>query len=417
MNSEELEQSLRAEFENYLKDVVAEMRQSVSDFQEKINADFDKHKEKLAGSLRELDEKFGGERELEVSFTESVAEHLKLARDDGARITANAIAEAEKLEEPKEEGPDFDNLSNAIADISKKDSQSEILKALVNHASEYTPRGAFFIVKNEHLVGWRVFGREDHEDPKAVREVFFPVASNTALSSSVKALSTVSDTDADGEDDVMYRNKLGFEDPHNMYAVPLIARGRGVAVLYADSGSEGDSVNIAAIESLMRVAGLTVEVLAGAPQVARPKAEEAESVAKDVEEVVEAAPVVEEQQEAPVETSFENEFSAEPEAVEPAKEESEFQPVAPVATFDAGVDVPEPSYEEESIEEPVAEADGGEYSFESPAEEFEAPSFEDSATDEVEEYPVAKETESPAWEAAEPEAKETETPAWEAAEP
>ena len=404
MNSEELEQSLRTEFENYLKDVVAEMRQSVSDFQEKITADFDKHKEQLAESLRELDEKFDGDKELEVSFSESVTEHLKLAKDEGARITATAIAEAEKLEEPAEEGPDFENLSQAIDDISAKDSQSEILKALVNHASEYTPRGAFFIVKNEHLVGWRVFGREDHEDPKAVREVFFPVASNTALSSSVKDLSTVSSTQADSEDDVMYRNKLGFENPDNMYAVPLVARGRGVAVLYADSGSEGESVNIGAIESLMRVAGLTVEVLAGAPQVARPKPEESDVVAEEVEETSEASPVVEEAPDAPVEAGFESEYSEEPEAVEESsesevEEESEFQPVAPVAAFDAGTDIPEPTYEEEAVEEPAAEADAGDYSFDSPAAEYEVPSFDEGSADEVEEYPVAEEAES--WDASE----------------
>ena len=47
-----------------------------------------------------------------------------------------------------------------------------------------------------------------------------------------------------------------------MFAVPLIARNRGVAVLYADSGSDGEAVNLEAIESLVRVAGLTVELRA-----------------------------------------------------------------------------------------------------------------------------------------------------------
>ena len=39
MNSEELEQSLRTEFESYLKNVLADMRQEVSDFQKQ----FDQH--------------------------------------------------------------------------------------------------------------------------------------------------------------------------------------------------------------------------------------------------------------------------------------------------------------------------------------------------------------------------------------
>jgi len=399
VNSEELEQSLRAEFENYLKDVVADIRQSVSDFQEKISADFDRHKEQLEESLRELDQKVGSDKELEVSFTGSVAEHLKLARDEGARITAAAIAEAEKLEEPVEEALDFSNLSQAICDISSKDSQSEILKALVNHAAEFTPRGAFFIVKNEHLVGWRVFGREDHEDPKVVREVFFPVATNTALSASVQSLLTVSDTPPDCEDDVMYRNKLGFKNPEKMFAVPLIARGRGVAVLYADSGSEGHQVNIAAIEALMRVAGLTVEVLASAPAVTRQKDDAAEPAG--FAEPAPAEPV-------PAESDFD---SAEPDqgpaaddfsggGFSPAEEVSDggyateyepsdsvaveespapevadsydFQPVAPAAEFEPEAETSEAVYEEaaEEVVSEEAQFESSEHPFESPVPQY-----------------------------------------------
>jgi hypothetical protein len=58
-----------------------------------------------------------------------------------------------------------------------------------------------------------------------------------------------------------------------MYAIPLVARGRGVAVLYADGGPNQDSVEIDAIEALVRVAGLTVELLASASGVVRPQAE------------------------------------------------------------------------------------------------------------------------------------------------
>jgi len=47
-----------------------------------------------------------------------------------------------------------------------------------------------------------------------------------------------------------------------MFAIPLVARGRGVAVLYADYGAEGEGVNVEALETLVRFAGLTVEVLA-----------------------------------------------------------------------------------------------------------------------------------------------------------
>ncbi len=58
-----------------------------------------------------------------------------------------------------------------------------------------------------------------------------------------------------------------------MFAIPLVARGRGVAVLYADYGTEGESVNVEALEILVRIAGLTVELLA-ASQGAKPTREQ-----------------------------------------------------------------------------------------------------------------------------------------------
>lgn len=298
MNSEELELSLRTEFENYLKSALAEVKQEVSDFQDQIAARFDEQKKSLQEKIeRDLDEqksdfsrlfqefseKFDKDSEIEDSFKESVAEHLKLARDEGARITATAIAEAEKMEEDSSSAAaaaasaNFTDLRDAINEISGKDSQSEILKSLVNHAAQYTPRGAFFIVKNEHLVGWRVFGTEEQENPHAVREVFFPISSETTLSASVKNLETVETGYGNYPDDSIYLNQLDFDQPEKMFAIPLVARGRGVAVLYADAGTNGEKVNVEALETLVRVAGLTVEVLASSKNAARPAAESSQA--------------------------------------------------------------------------------------------------------------------------------------------
>lgn len=266
MNSEELERSLRAEFENYLKDVFSEIKQEISGFQEKLDSEFKEHRVRVDAALEELSQKASADRILEESFTESVTEHLRLAKDEGARITAMAIAEAEELHgsasASEEIQAGFQNLRDAISDISSKDSQAEILKALVHHAAEHTPRGAFFIVKNEHLVGWRVFGREDHDGPDVVRELFFPLSAKTALGEAVDTLATVSGIVEGYEDDEIYLQKLGFGKSSKMVAIPLVARGRGVAVLYADAGENGGHVNSEALESLVCVSGLTVELLA-----------------------------------------------------------------------------------------------------------------------------------------------------------
>ena len=276
MNSEELEQSLRTEFESYLKNMLADMRQDVSEFQKQFEAEFEKHKTQLDDAFQNFSARLSADRELEKSFTEAVVEHLRLSRDEGARITATAFAEAEEMEKQNAaefaetvETPaptvSYSEIRDAVNDISSKTTQSAILKTLVQHAAQFTPRGAFFIIKNEHLVGWRVFGKDgETADEQSVREVFFPVAASTVLGESVRSLSAVESSYGTYSDDSIYLNKLEFGQPAQMYAVPLVVRGRAVAVLYADQGAEGEKINLEGLETLVRVAGLTVEILASA---------------------------------------------------------------------------------------------------------------------------------------------------------
>jgi hypothetical protein len=98
-----------------------------------------------------------------------------------------------------------------------------------------------------------------------------------------------------------------------MHAIPLTARGRSVAVLYADYGTGGVNVNVEALEAIVRIAGLTVEMLASSQtvkaenrQVAEPSFEEARSeesqqAAEAQPEVHEATPEETYQAETPVE--------------------------------------------------------------------------------------------------------------------
>jgi hypothetical protein len=286
VNSEELELSLRTEFESYLKDVYADMRQEISQLQEKIEAEFERHKSELDEVFQGMSALVQTEKELDVNFKETVVEHLRLARDEGARITATAMGEAEEMQREAaaqvEPAVGISELREAVNDISSKNTQSSILKSLVQQAAQFTPRGAFFIIKNEHLVGWRAFGAEGTSDEQTVREVFFPVAASTVLGESVRSLSPVESTFGAYTDDSIYLNKLEFGQPREMYAIPLVVRGRSVAVLYADNGNNGDKVNLDALETLARVASLTVEVLASA-RGAKPETEERAQFVKENE--------------------------------------------------------------------------------------------------------------------------------------
>jgi hypothetical protein len=284
MNSEELELSLKAEFDSYLSGVFAEMKHEVAEFQTKIDAEFEKHKSQLDDAIKTFSAKFEAERSVDKGFSESVVEHLRLARDDGAQLAATAFAEAEDMQRSSaaSSSQGFDTLRNAINDISSKTSQSSILKALTDHCSQYAPRGAFFIIRNEHFVGWRVIGSETD----AVGDIKFSISSNTLLHEAVNSLSAVESKYGAHSDDKDFLKPLSFGKPGNMFAVPLVARGRGVAVLYVDGGAENAAFNKEALETLVRVASLTVELLAasqatktgGVDEPAQPKEAEPEAV-------------------------------------------------------------------------------------------------------------------------------------------
>jgi len=264
VNSEELEQSLRAEFESYLKGVFAEMREETAEFQKKIEAEFDSQKARFDESFAAFSARFETEHQFDEGFTEAVTEHMRLARDEGAQISAKAFAEAEDMEKAAHPEVSFADIKEAINDISSKDSQSSILKSLIHHASNYTPRGAFFIIKNEHFVGWKVFGKEGTTGEDAIREIHFPISADSILGKAVTSLTTVEGSNGSFSDDSAFLDALEFGSPDRMYAIPLTARGRGVAVLYADYGHEGITLNTDALESLVKVAGMTVELLASA---------------------------------------------------------------------------------------------------------------------------------------------------------
>ncbi len=329
MNSEELELSLRTEFENYLDGVLSGMKQEIAEFQKEIDTEFDKHKSQLDEAFQHFSARFDADKVIDAAFKESVVEHLRLARDEGAEIAATAMAKAEAMEDHSSTGAGFGGIGDAIKDISSKTSQAAILEALVRHAERFTPRGVFFIIRNEHFVGWQVFGKEARTGEQQARDVHFPVSSETILADSVKSLGVAVSSSGKHAEDSLFLDSLGFGNPERMYAVPLVARGRGVAVLYADSDGD-EQVDIDALEALVRVASLTVELRASS-QGTKPRAE--------------AIPAP-----ATVEPAQEEFTEAQPEAVE-----EEYSGVSYEAAESEAVS--EPAFVSEEISAPVEAAD------------------------------------------------------------
>src|SRR6185295_9403044 len=77
-----------------------------------------------------------------------------------------------------------------------------------------------------------------------------------------KGLATWSGGPGSHSEDHLLLNRLGEERAQRIVAIPLKVRGRAVAVLYADSaGLDSESINLEALETLVTVSGMAVELL------------------------------------------------------------------------------------------------------------------------------------------------------------
>lgn len=247
MGSADLEQSLRAEVERHINERVDGLREEISRLQSQLNEGFARLGERLQTA---------GEDETDAPLMVAVAEHLRQARNAGIEAAASESTRARA-------SSDIAILKAAVDDIEQQRSQADILNALVNRAASFAPRVAFFVVKNERATGWRARGLEGTVGDASVREISLPLSSDTLLSEAVRTRATWSGSPGAHADDHQIYGHFGEEPPQRIVAIPLVAREKAVAVLYADTaGQDTDAVNLEALETLVRVAGMAVELLA-----------------------------------------------------------------------------------------------------------------------------------------------------------
>jgi hypothetical protein len=286
-----LEDSLRREIETYLESRLSAVKQEITTLQTLLN-------ESLSTFLdRQADV------QMEGSLIASITEHLHAAHERGVELAASESSRAKA-------SSDMAIVKAAIAEINEQKSQADILKALVNRASSFAPRVAFFVVKGEQATGWRGRGFEGTVGDEAIQQISLPLSADTVVGSAAKGLATWSGGPGSHAEDHLLLNRLGEEPAQRIVSIPLVVRGRAVAVLYADSaGLDSESINLEALETLVTVSGMAVGLLSAS----RPAPKKA------TEEVREEAPApsVEEPQ-----ASYEpaSEYAVQPSEVEPSYE-------------------------------------------------------------------------------------------------
>jgi len=317
-----LEDSLRREIESYLETRLSAVKQEITTLQSLLN-------ESLSTFLERQ-----GDVQMEGSLQAAITEHLHAAHERGVELAASESSRAKA-------SSDMAIVKSTIAEINEQKSQADILKALVNRSSSFAPRVAFFVIKGDQVSGWRGRGFEGTVGDDAIQQISMSLASDTVVSSAAKNLATWSGGPGSHSEDHMLLNRLGEEPAQRIVSIPLVVRGRAVAVLYADSaGLDSESINLEALETLVTVSGMAVELLSAARSSAAPK--------RAVEEAPAPAPVSVEEQPQP---SYEpaSEYSSTPEPEPESTPEPSFSGADTIQSYEPAYE-PTPAYESTPVE-------------------------------------------------------------------
>jgi hypothetical protein len=240
--TEDLEESLREGFEGYLEER-----------QRKVNEELSLLKEEFDNAFARLRESFRGESLAETSLAASITEHLRAAYQQGADDANDSSQSAASGE--------TEIIKCAVAEIAAQQTQANVLDALLRHAAHFAQRVALFVIRSEQVIGWRARGTDAAIADEEVRSIVLPLTKDTLLSYAARSRSSWSGAPGSNAEDDLLLGKLGGE-PQSISAVPLIVRGKAVAVLYADSSSPAPgAVNVEAIETLARVAEMAVDLV------------------------------------------------------------------------------------------------------------------------------------------------------------
>ncbi len=339
MVNEQLEDSLRREIESYLDSRISAIRQEISTLQSLLN-------ESLSTFLdRQADV------HMESSLVASITEHLHAAHERGVELASSQTTRAKA-------SSDMAIVKSAVTEINEQKSQAEVLKALVNRASSFAPRVAFFVIKGDTASGWRGRGFEGTVGDQSIQQISLPLSSDTVISSAAKSLTTWSGGPGSHSEDHSLINRLGEEPPQRIVAIPLTVRGKAVAVLYADSAAlDSESINLEALETLVAMSAMAVELLSVARgAAAKPAAEEAPTPASEPEPSYAPA----------AEYHAEPEYQAESEpyyaAPEPVADEPSFSGAETIESYHAEPVAADAFVEPMPVEEPTDayEDDAGE---------------------------------------------------------
>jgi hypothetical protein len=253
--SEELEHSLQQAIENYLGKRLAAIDEQLN----RLQSDFDE-------ALRRVRENSAVESLDASPLSAAIFAHLQTAR---SQRLSGATPDRDQA------SGDISTIKRAVEEIERQQTHADILGSLLTGAAQFAERAALFVVRNEQAIGWRECEASDPANLELIGGVSLPLSADTLLGRAAGSLSAWTGAPGSNSEDSLLIDQLGG-DPQTVAAVPLVVRGKVVAVLYADSVSrDANAVNVDALELLARVASMAVNLAAAARAVPERQAEPA----------------------------------------------------------------------------------------------------------------------------------------------
>src|SRR6266852_5661067 len=252
--SEELENSLQQAIESYVGDRLRAIDEQLS----RLHTEFNE-------ALARLRESSATEPLAATPVAELIAAHLQAAREQ--KLTEGAVRASEQ-------SGAVSAVKRGVEAIEKQQTQTGVLGSLLSGAAPFAERVALFVIRNEQALGWRECEAGDPTNLESIRGITLPLSAETLLGHAARSGSPWSGAPGSNSEDDLLLGQLGGE-PQSVAALPLVVRGKVVALLYADAvSSDPNAINLDALELLARVAGMAVDLISGPRPAPEPQAPE-----------------------------------------------------------------------------------------------------------------------------------------------
>lgn len=146
-------------------------------------------------------------------------------------------------------------LQKAVLAIQSGTNQKEILRALLDNTVLYSGRAALFVIKSGAATGWQGTSFSNNESIKD-----FSLDVSSGLAARVMQ-SRSAESGRASEIDPNFMAKFAAASDGNAIVLPLLLKDKISALVYADAGTAGGTLDNAALDVLVRATSAWLEVI------------------------------------------------------------------------------------------------------------------------------------------------------------